>query len=98
MLILLVQSDLKADGQDQLAFVGLGEMGKRMAANLAKSLAESGQVGFFLPFLPIPVWGEGSVVSWRIICLAWRVLKWDSMARNQISSLPQESRSRTVIA
>ena len=41
----------KADAQDQLAFVGLGEMGKRMAANLAKSLAQSGQVGFYLPFL-----------------------------------------------
>lgn len=30
--------------QDQLAFVGLGEMGKRMATNLAKHLSENGQV------------------------------------------------------
>jgi hypothetical protein len=36
---------IATDKQDQLAFVGLGEMGKRMAANLAKHLAESGQVG-----------------------------------------------------
>jgi hypothetical protein len=36
---------IATDRQDQLAFVGLGEMGKRMAANLAKHLAESGQVG-----------------------------------------------------
>jgi hypothetical protein len=30
--------------QDSLAFVGLGAMGKRMAANLARYLAQSGQV------------------------------------------------------
>lgn len=34
--------------QDQLAWVGLGAMGKRMATNLAKHLQEEGQVSVYL--------------------------------------------------
>jgi hypothetical protein len=52
MLMSSLDCERRADRKDQLAFVGLGEMGKRMAANLAKSLAQSGQVSFFLPSLP----------------------------------------------
>jgi hypothetical protein len=39
--------------QDQFAFVGLGEMGKRMATNLAKHLAQSGQVSLFICYYTI---------------------------------------------
>lgn len=39
--------DTKLTVQDQLAFVGLGAMGKRMAANLAKHLETSHQVLHF---------------------------------------------------
>lgn len=41
-------------------------MGKRMAANLAKFLAQSGQVSLILPYLPVPPRACGHIHTQRM--------------------------------
>ena len=54
-------------------------MGKRMAANLAKFLAQSGQVSSVLPFLPIYPRACGHVHTQRMSWDVYKTVRSDSM-------------------
>ena len=54
-------------------------MGKRMAANLAKFLAQSGQVSSVLPFLPIPMRIYEHVHPRRMSWDVYKTVRSDSM-------------------